>query len=232
MNKSSPPISPGFGWSGCIRLLALCAVLSLAPAALRAQGFLEQFSYAGLRLSGVGIELGAIGSDRLTTETSVGLRMDWGFIAPKVRVLLGGSYFRGLFETQEIRTFENRLRLVVTDPTQDFTINVGDITWATLEADLDLQYLFAAQRLTTYLGLGIGVHVRDGDGVAIEGTFVEDALDTVEAGLNVSLGWAFQVIPHVQLTVDLRGSLTSELRAAAARGGLMFRFPGGGSSAR
>mgnify|MGYP001566718564 CR=1 FL=1 len=158
--------------------------------------------------------------------------MDWGFIAPKVRVLIGASYFRAAFDSTEIAKFENGLRRVVTDPTQDFTIRVGEITWATLESDLDLQYLFPAQRLTTYLGLGIGVHVRDGDGVAIDRTFVEDALDTVQAGLNLSLGWAFLVVPHVQLTVDLRGSLTSELRAAAARGGLMFRFPGGSASAR
>lgn len=215
-----------------LALAGLAGLAWLGPGRLEAQGFLEQFSYEGLRLSGIGIEFGVIGSDRLTTESSGALRLDWGFIAPKIRVLIGASYFRGAFEPREIAAFESRLRRVVRDPTQDFTINVGEITWATVEADLDLQYVFAAQPLTTYLGLGLGVHLRDGEGFAIDRTFVEDALDTVQAGLNVSLGGAFQLIPHLQLTVDLRGSLTSELRAAAARGGLMVRLPGGGSAAR
>jgi len=32
-------------------------------------------------------------------------------------------------------------------------------------------------------------------------------------------------IRHLAVTVDLRGALTSELRLASARGGLMYRFP-------
>lgn len=229
MNRSLPRISPAFAWSAGIRTALLC--LGLATP-VQGQGFLEQFSYEGLRLTGIGVEFGAVGSDRLTTEPSGGLRLDWGLIAPRVRVMIGGSYFRGRFEAAEIAAFESSLRRVVTDPTQDFTIDVGDITWATLQADLDLQYLFPAGRVITYLGLGLGLNLRDGDGVAVAGTFVEDALDTVEAGLNLSLGWMVRLVPYLHLTLDLRGSLASELRTAAGRAGLMVRFPRGGPAAR
>lgn len=208
------------------RSLPLLACLAALPAALPAQGFLEQFSYEGLRLSGIGVEMGGVVSDRLTAEPSPALRVDYGVIAPRLRVLVGASYFRGEFNQEEVTRFAQRLAQVVEDPTGDFRINVGAITWSQVGLDGDLQYLVPARRVRSYLGLGIGVHVRDGDGGAIAGTFVEDALDTIAAGLNLSAGVEVAVIPHLAATLDLRGGLTSELRLASARGGLMYRIPG------
>jgi len=199
--------------------------MAATPVTLPAQGFLEQFSYEGLRLSGLGVEMGGVVSDRLTAEPSPALRVDYGVLAPRLRVMFGASYFRGEFDQDEMTRFAQRLRRVVLDPTGDFAIDVGSITWSQLAIDGDLQYLFPAGRAQTYLGLGIGVHARDGDGAAIDGTFVEDALDTIAAGINLSAGVEVALVPHLAVTVDLRGALTSELRLASARGGLMYRFP-------
>ena len=44
--------------------------MAATPVTLPAQGFLEQFSYEGLRLSGLGVEMGGVVSDRLTAEPS------------------------------------------------------------------------------------------------------------------------------------------------------------------
>ncbi len=201
----------------------------LLPGSLAAQGLLEQFSYEGLRLSGIGFELGAIVSDRLTTEPTGALRIDYGYIAPKVRVLIGGSYFKGAFNSDEIARFEDQLRRVVIDPTLDFVIDVGTISWANFEGSLDLQYVFSpAARVIPYVGLGLGVHMRDADGTAIEDTFVEDALDTIAAGVTVSLGAEFVLSPAVRFTADVRGELTSELRTASLRGGFAYRVPQAG----
>ncbi len=207
------------------RSLLTLALLCGAPAALSAQGFLDQFSYAGLRLAGVGVEMGGVVSDRLTSAPSPAVRVDYGMIAPHVRVLLGASYFKGNFNASEIAKFTQRLRALVSDPTNDFTINVGQISWSDLETDLDLQYLFPNGPVETYMGLGLGVHLRNGTGTAINGTFVEDALDTIVAGLNLSAGLIVPVVPSLALTAELRGSLTSELRSASARAGLMLRLP-------
>lgn len=205
--------------------VGLAAAFLLVPHVLAAQGFLEQFSYEGLRLTGIGVEIGLAGSDRVTTEPSVAVRVDYGLIAPQVRVLLGGSYFRGDLEADEIAEFEQRLRAVVDDPTGDATVQVGSIRWTNVEIDVDLQYLFpAGRRLMTYLGLGLAAHIRDGSGVAIDDTFVEDALDTITAGLSASFGAEVSVVPRVHVTVDFRGEFTSELRIATARAGLMYRF--------
>jgi hypothetical protein len=204
------------------------ALLSV-PRVMSAQGFLDQFSYEGLRFSGIGFEIGPVASHRVTTEVSGAVRVDYGFIAPRVRVLLGGSYFKGDLADSEIEEFQTSLQGVVIDPTGDATVDVGQITWANLEFDMDLQYVFpGSPRYMTYLGVGLGVHVRNGGGTAIDDTFVEDALDTIAAGANISFGVQIAIVDHLDFTADFRGGLTSELLLASARAGLMYRVQGRG----
>jgi hypothetical protein len=199
--------------------------LLFAPPALPAQEILEQFSYEGLRLSGIGIEFGVIGSNRLTDEPTGAIRIDYGFIAPNLRLLFGASYFEGDFDDQNIAEFETKVGAIVTDPTGDFTVDVGTISWADLEASIDLQYVFPyTNRVVPYLGVGLGVHYRNGSGATIEGTFVEDALDTVAAAANFSAGTHIAIAHLVYVTFDFRAGFSTELRTLAGRGGLMFRF--------
>lgn len=208
--------------------IRIAVLLAVAPAPLTAQGFLERFSYEGLGLSGIGVDFGGVVSDRLASDLTAAFHVDYGMIAPNVRTLLGVSYFRSRFSDDEIANFEDRLDALVNDPS--VSISVGEITWTNVTFDLDLQYVFGpARRVTPYLGFGIGVHVRNASGAAIEGTFVEDALDTVAAGLNASTGAEITVARNVRLTLDVRGLLTSELLAATARAGVMLRFPRGGA---
>ncbi len=205
----------------------VAVLLMLAPCSLSAQGFLEQFSYEGLRFSGIGFEFGAVGSDRVTTSASGSIRIDYGMIAPRVRLLVGGSYYKGDLDADEIAEFEARLRGVVVDPTRDFSIEVGTITWSDFEADVDLQYLFTNRgSIMPYLGAGFAAHIRNGKGAAIEGTFVEDALDTIDAGLNLSIGTHVAVSSRWLVTLDFRGGLASELRTIAGRVGFMYRVSG------
>lgn len=209
-------------------LLAACALF--APMRLAAQGFLDEFSYEGLGLTGIGFELGPVGSDRLTTEFSGGVRVDYGMIAPRVRVLFGVNYFKGELDPDEIQEFERRLLQVVQDPTGDATVDIGQITWTNVEATLDLQYVFpAGPRAFTYLGLGIGAHIRNGSGAAIEDTFVEDALDTIAASADLSLGVEVTLSERVHFTTEARGVLSSELLMASARAGFTYRILRGGT---
>ena len=207
----------------------LALALLLCPQLTLAQSFLEQFSYEGLRFSGIGFEFGGVASDRLTSEISGALRIDYGRIAPNVRVLIGVSYFKGDFNETEIAEFEEGISRVVENQPPGFTIDVGSVTWQDIEAGLDLQYMFeAGRRVTNFLGLGFSAHLRNGTGTAIDDTFVEDALDTIDAGLNLSLGTAIELVPAIHFTVDLRGGLASELRTATARAGVMYRVASGG----
>jgi len=200
--------------------------LSIIPSLqLSAQGVLNQFSYDTLRLSGIQFDAGPLGSSELTGTVAAGLRIDYGMIAPHVRVLLGLSYFRSEFDNQARARFEQRIRQFVIDPTNDDTIRVGRISWSDLTADLDLQYAIPQGRgIMTYIGAGASVHLRNGSGAAIKGTFVEDALDEVAAGFNASIGAEFALSKAWRFTLDGRGVVSSGLSTVSLRSGIMYRL--------
>ncbi len=208
-----------------IRLALL--LLAVGPSGrLAAQGVLNQFSYDNLRLSGIQLDAGLLGASDLTGATVGGLRVDYGRIAPKVRLLLGLSYFHSRFDQQAINRFERRLDSIVNPSTHD-SINLGRISLSDLIGDVDFQLVFPqGHGITAYLGTGVSIHVRNGSGAAINGTFVEDALDVITAGLNGTLGFEFNLSPAWRFTVDGRGVLSSGLRTASLRTGIMYRFRG------
>jgi hypothetical protein len=198
----------------------------LAPAPSHAQGILDEFSYEGLRLAGLGADLGATFSNRLERRVSASLRADAGWIAPRIRPLLGVSFLRADYAADEIAKLAARLHDVVTDPTNDFTIDIGTITLTDFALDLDLQYLpVRSGRIFPYLGVGIGIHVRDAKGAAIQGTLVEDGLEAVVAGLNGTVGFEIALLSTLRLTAEARGVLASGLNALSVRGGVMYRLP-------
>lgn len=203
-------------------------LLAVGPSGrLAAQGVLNQFSYDNLRLSGIQIDAGLLGASDLKGTTVGGVRIDYGRIAPKVRLLIGLSYFRSEFDQQAINRFERRLDSIVNPSTPD-TINLGRIRLSDLIGDVDFQFVFPqGHGVTAYLGTGISVHVRNGSGAAINGTFVEDALDVVTAGLNGTMGFEFNLSPAWRFTVDGRGMVSSGLRTASVRTGIMYRLRGG-----
>ena len=200
---------------------------------LAAQGVLNQFSYDNLRFSGIQIDAGPLGSSELTGTIAAGLRIDYGMIAPHVRVLLGLSYFRSQFDNQARARFEERIRQFVIDPAGDDTIRVGRIFWSDLTADLDLQYAIPQGRgIMTYIGVGTSVHLRNGSGGFIKGTFVEDALDEVSAGFNMSVGAEFSLSRAWRFTVDGRGVVSSGLSTVSLRSGIMYRIGSGRTRTR
>jgi hypothetical protein len=81
--------------------------------------------------------------------------------------------------------------------------------------------------VTAYLGTGVSIHVRNGSGSAINGTFVEDALDVITAGLNGTMGFEFNLASAWRFTVDGRGVLSSGLRTVSLRTGIMYRLRAG-----
>jgi hypothetical protein len=205
------------------------ALLSVSPTVrpCAAQGVLNQFSYDNLRLSGIQLDVGLLGASDLTGATVGGLRIDYGRIAPKVRLLLGLSYFHSQFDQQARTRFERRLDSIVNPSTPD-SVNLGRIALSDLIGDIDFQLVFPqGHGITAYLGTGVSIHMRNGSGAAINGTFVEDALDVITAGLNGTMGFEFNLSPAWRFTVDGRGVLSSGLRTASLRTGIMYRLRAG-----
>src|SRR5258706_8522512 len=99
IGRYSPPIFPGRRlrrstktkrWKvGKLECLVLFLLSNIPTVQLSAQGVLSQFSYDNLRFSGIQVDLGVLGATELTGATVGGIRVDYGRIAPKVRLLLG-----------------------------------------------------------------------------------------------------------------------------------------------
>lgn len=209
------------------KLLLLPALLVLlSPAPATAQGLLDEFSYEGLRLASLGADLGVTFSNRLERHASASLRVDAGWIAPHIRPLLSVGFLRADYAADEIARLEARLRDVVIDPTNDFTIDIGTITLTDFALDLDLQYLpVRSGPVFPYAGVGLGIHIRDAKGAAIQGTLVEDGLQAVVAGLNGTAGVEVAVMPSLRVTLEARGVVASGLNTVSLRGGVMYRLP-------
>ncbi|HEX4601177.1 MAG TPA: hypothetical protein VH116_07280 [Gemmatimonadales bacterium] len=225
--KASPPVGAR-GPRAAVATLATVAALAGSAIALPAQALLEQFSYDNLKPSALQLDLGPLGGNNVRGTLTGGVRLDYGLIAPRIRVVLGLSYFKAEFSAAAIARFADRLKGAVIDPTRDDTIKLGRITWSDVTGDIDLQYVLPqGHAVTAYMGIGLGAHVRHGNGAAINGTFVQDALNEITAGLNGTLGaeigagrWRF--------TLDTRGVLSSGLSTVSLRSGVMYRWGGRG----
>jgi hypothetical protein len=206
-------------------------LLSVGPTVqLWGQGVLSEFSYDSMKPSALQLDLGPLGGTNIRGTLTGGMRLDYGFIAPHVRVLLGVSYFSAEVSSEATQRFEQGLRSVVTDPTNDYTIQLGAVTWRDLTTDIDLQWVLPqGHAVTAYMGAGVGLHIRHGSGPAIDGTYVQDALNTVTAGLNGTLG-AEVGAKRWRLTMEARGVLASGMSTVSLRGGVMYRWAGIGGS--
>lgn len=208
-----------------LRYYLLASVLLALPSTALAQRPLDRFSYDNLGFHGVWPEIGIVTSDRLEGTVSYGVRADLGQFAPRLRMLFGVSYFRSDFKSREIAEFATALEEVVTDPTQDFTIDLGNIRWSDVAIELDLQYMLtpAVSRYVPYIGLGAGMHVRNGSGEAINETFVEDALDMLGAGVSATAGLDVKLGRAFLLNVGGRAVFGSDLQTVSFTVGLGYR---------
>lgn len=206
------------------RTLVVFPLLALLAGGAAAQQPLDRFTYDNLRFTGIWPEVGILTSNRLKGTVAYGLRVDVGQFAPRLRVLIGGSYFRSDFKAAEINQFEAALRNVVTDPTNDFTIDLGAIRWSDIELDLDLQYMLTtATSYRPYIGAGAGMHLRNGSGKSINGTFVEDALDMIGAGVSLTAGIDVMLSRGFLMNLGGRAVFSSDLQTLGLSVGLGYR---------
>ena len=224
LNACTEPVRRTGGRAVGGGILAAALLAAIVTVRLTAQSVLEQFSYDNLKPSALQLDVGPLGGSNIRGALVGGLRLDYGLIAPHVRVLLGLSYYKADFSSEARARFEQRLKSVVIDPTGDDTISLGRITWSDITGDLDLQYILPqSHTVTAYLGLGIGAHLRHGSGAAINGTFVQDALNEITAGLNGTIGTEIGA-GRWRVTLEGRGVLSSGVSTASLRTGVAYRW--------
>ncbi|MEE8060267.1 MAG: hypothetical protein V3T16_00490 [Gemmatimonadales bacterium] len=211
------------------RLLAIATCGLALPTLASAQGggTLEQFSYDSLGFRGVQFEIGALWSNKLNTTAQYTVRFHFGEVAPRLRTMVGLSYFKSSLTDGEISRLEEGILQLIDDPLGDATVDLGTVNWSDFTLTGDFQYLILRQprRVLPYIGAGVSLHLRNGSGDQIEGTVIEDNLDQLQVGLDLTAGADVKLTRSLILNLGLRGVLTGSLNTLTLGLGLGYRVP-------
>ncbi|MDX1493737.1 MAG: hypothetical protein R3253_06755 [Longimicrobiales bacterium] len=204
--------------------LTVVALGTLLASGASAQDVAD-IDYEHLSFRGFGLEVGYMWPDRLEPARSYGIRFDMGYAGPGLRVLPSVTYTRTELERDEVVEFADRIaQLVATQtggPPPD--LDLGTIEHKDIALGLDAQIVWEVPLdLLTFGGLGVAAHFVDGDGPAIDGTFVENLLDSVEPGFNLHAGAEYPVTDRMRLYTVGRYEIMPDHRYFQVRVGWQF----------
>jgi len=208
-----------------IRSLALTAVCVAGTALPVAAQDIADIDYAHLSFRGIGLEFGHIWPDRVEPTESYTLRFDLGYAGPGLRIAPSVTYWTSRLEASEIVEFEDRVRDLVAEQNGGVrpVLDLGTIDYTDISIAVDAHVVWELPLdLLTFGGLGVALHVIDGDGAVIAGTFVEDLLDSVVPGFNLHLGTEYPITDRLRLYGSGRYEVMPDLRYFQVRGGLQF----------
>lgn len=214
------------GWRGrAVRgaVAGVCAVLAgVVPASAQD---LADFDYENLRFRGFGLDWGYMWPSRVEPTQSFGVRMDLGYLGPGLRIVPSVSYWSAPFKAAEVDELEGRVAQLISSQTDDPppTVDLGVIDWSDITLGLDAHVVWTVPgNLLTFAGVGAAAHLLNGDGAAINGTFIEDLLDSVTAGFNVHAGLEYPITNRIRLHGQGRYEVLGDLQYVQVRTGLQF----------
>lgn len=182
-----------------MRFVCGLLLVLLGSGNLRAQD-LADYDYENLRLVGVGIDFGGLAPTLVEPTLTIAARADLGFLGPGVRIM------------PAIRFWSSELR----------EAGYEDSRVGSLALEVDGHYVWTDYVGEPYLGAGAGLHFLNGSGASIDGTFVEDLLDTAMPALNLLGGIGLPLGPQLRVFVEARGVLATEVQyAALVAGGIL-----------
>ena len=175
---------------------------------------LDEFDYENLSFRGVMLEGGYLWADNAENTSSLALRFDLGYLAPGFRLVPGVSYWSSELDRGQVVDLQNRLNeLVVAQGGAPDAIQLGTIDRRDVALTLDGHFVWAVPfGLVSFAGAGLSAHFLDGSGTDIDDTFIEDLLDSVQAGVNVHLGLELSLHDRIKIygspKFELLGDLT------------------------
>ena len=198
---------------------------SVLPHGVRAQD-LADYDYENLSFRGISFDVGNLYADNVDDTRTLGVRFDLGFLGPGFRLMPGVTYWESTLADPEVDQFETRLGTLTTD--QGGTVppggfDLGDIDRSDIVMSLDGHYLWAAPlNLFFSTGVGLSAHFLNGSGPGIDGTFVEDLLDSVSAGFNLHAGLEYPITDRMRIYGGSKVEILGDLNYVEFRGGLTF----------
>jgi opacity protein-like surface antigen len=209
-------------------LLATAVLLVSQAGAGHAQD-LADYDYENLTFRGMGFDYGYIWPDKVEATPTWSLRLDLGYLGPAVRILPTMSYWSSRLKQVELDRLADRLSALPALQERGVVISgsdLGTIEWSNLSLGVDAHVVWTAPLdIITFVGTGLSVHALNGRGEAIDGTFVEDQLDSTTAGLALMAGAELQVLPLLRIYGEARYTLVSDVRYPGLRIGAAFMLP-------
>ena len=176
---------------------------------------IADFDYENLSLRGLGFEWGYSYPSRVERTESYGLRIDMGYLGPGLRIVPSITYWKAPFQAAEIEELEVRVAGLVQAQSGGAapSVDLGKIEWSDVAVALDAHVVWSIPwGFLSFGGLGIAAHVMNGDGAAINSTFVEDLLDSVAAGFNLHAGLEYPVSDQFWLNGQGRYEVLGDLQ--------------------
>lgn len=190
---------------------------TLVPAGATAQEW-EDYDYENLEFRGIGLDFGAVWPANIERTISFGVRADMGFAGPNVRIAPAIRFWSSTVQEAEVARLSEQIRRLCERHAGAVcpAFDLGEIERSDLELAVDGHYLFTTgMAVQPYLGGGLGLHLLNGRGEAIDDTFVEDLLDTVSPALNLIAGIHLPLSSSIEMMTEARFVLVSDVRYPA-----------------
>jgi hypothetical protein len=204
-------------------------VTSALPHEARAQD-LADYDYENLSFRGISFDVGYLYADNVEDTRTLGVRFDLGFLGPGFRLMPGVTYWESTLADPEVDQFETQLGALTMDqggiaPAGGFDLGVIDRT--DIVVSMDGHYVWAVPlNLFFSTGVGLSAHFLNGSGPGIDGTFVEDLLDSVSAGFNLHVGLEYPITDRVRIHGGSKVEVLGDLNYVEFRGGLSLIWGG------
>jgi hypothetical protein len=209
-----------------VRLASVALLLGVfTTSPLRAQSLFERLNLDRLRLTALGVTGGPVRASRAEHTQAYGVYADYGYIARSLRVVFSATYWGSHFSDEFVRTFEERLREQIIDPSGDDTLHLGRIDVSDIALEVDLRYTPRPNAvLRAYAGGGLGAHMINAESPFINDTFVESALDNISAGFAAFAGLDTAPVGRLSFGLQARLNLLSNLRYWSGRALVTYFF--------
>ena len=211
------------------RLLALAITGLLGAVSSVGAQTAADYDYENLTFRGIGLDYGYIWPSKVVPTATYSLRLDLGYLGPGVRISPSIGYWSSTIRTRELARLAGQLNRLPALRDRSVTIQpheLGEIAWSDLSLSVDAHLVWTTPvSVFTYVGAGFGLHALNGKGSAVEGTFIEDLLDSTSGAIAFMAGIEAQPSSGVRVYGEGRYTLVSDLKYPGFRVGAALMLP-------